>query len=190
LYPRVGFIATDLSWSAEQISLDFVEGLVRENESELGAYFRRRLPSVYDSADACQEVFLRMCRVDRPNRIRNRRAFLFRTAHNIVQDYYRKRHITEVSLEATANEWEAKSSSVSPERVLYTKEWWKAYCVAINELTPRCRRVFIMCRMQNFSHADIARELGISKKMVEKYMTKALAHFAVRLEEFLENDFF
>ncbi len=168
---------------------DFVEDLVRSNEAELGAYLRRRLPSVSDAADASQEVFLRMCRVHRPARIENPRAFLFRTAHNIVQDYYRKRRIKETSLETVSGEWEMRSSDPTPERVLYGKEWWSAYCVAINELTPRCRRVFIMCRMQNCSHAEIAAELGVSIKMIEKYMTKALAHLTVQLEEFLAHDF-
>ena len=80
-------------------------------------------------------------------------------------------------------------TSPSPERVQYAREWEEAYRVAIEELTPRCRRVFVLCRVRNWPHAEIARELGISTKMVEKYMTKALAHLTVRLQEFLVDDF-
>lgn len=170
-------------------SADFVEELVRANHSTLTAYMRRRIPSATDAADACQEVFLRMCRIDRPSRIKNPRAFLFQTAQNIVQDYFRKRRISEVPLGVDAFVSDPRLTSPSPERAQYAKEWEDAYRVAIDELTPRCRRVFVLCRIRNWPHAVIARELGISTKMVEKYMTKALAHLTVRLQEFLVDDF-
>ena len=173
----------------EERTADFVEGLVRANQSTLAAYMRRRIPSPTDAADACQEVFLRMCRIDQPSRIRNPRAFLFQTAQNIVQDYFRKRRVNEVPLGIDTFSAELRLTSPSPERVQYAREWEEAYRVAIEELTPRCRRVFVLCRVRNWPHAEIARELGISTKMVEKYMTKALAHLTVRLQEFLVDDF-
>ena len=173
----------------ENSTADFVEGLVRDNQSTLAAYMRRRIPSVTDAADACQEVFLRMCRVDHPSRIKNPRAFLFQTAQNIVQDYFRKRRISEVPLGVEAFEADLGLTSPSPERAQYAREWGDAYRSAIDELTPRCRRVFLLCRIRNWSHAEIAREFGISTKMVEKYMTKALAHLTERLQEFLVDDF-
>ena len=173
----------------EDRTAGFVEDLVRANQSTLAAYMRRRIPSATDAADACQEVFLRMCRVDCPSRIRNPRAFLFQTAQNIVQDYFRKRRIIEVPLGAEVFAAEQSLTSPSPERAQYAKEWEAAYRAAIDELTPRCRRVFVLCRVRNWPHAEIAREFGISTKMVEKYMTKALAHLTVRLQEFLVDDF-
>jgi RNA polymerase sigma factor (sigma-70 family) len=170
-------------------ALDFAAGLYETNEAELRAYLRRRLPSTYDAADACQQVFLRMCSVNRPSRIENPRAYLFRTAHNVVQDHFRKRRVTEVPLEEVEAEGNLLSQRPSLERELYAKEWWDAYCTSLDELSPRCRRVFVMCRVENTSHAEIAAEFGISIKMVEKYMTRALAHLALQLAGFLKDDF-
>lgn len=175
--------------SSERKTEDFVEDLVRANQSTLAAYMRRRIPSANDAADACQEVFLRMCRIDQPSRIRNPRAFLFQTAQNIVQDYFRKRRVIEIPLGIDSYGVEPQLTSPSPERAQYAHEWEQAYRAAIDELTPRCRRVFVLCRIRNWPHAAIARELGISTKMVEKYMTKALAHLTERLQEFLVDDF-
>ena len=175
--------------SDERETVDFVEDLVRANQSTLAAYMRRRIPSANDAADACQEVFLRMCRIDHPSRIRNPRAFLFQTAQNIVQDYFRKRRIIEVPLPLETYGVEPRLTSPSPERAQYAREWEEAYRAAIDELTPRCRRVFVLCRIRNWPHAVIARELGISTKMVEKYMTRALSHLTERLQEFLVDDF-
>ena len=173
----------------ERETAEFVEELVRSNHSTLAAYMRRRIPSVTDAADACQDVYLRMCRVDHPSRIKNPRAFLFRTAQNIVQDYFRKRRVSEVPLGIDGFSVESRLTSPSPERDQHAKEWENAYRAAIDELTPKCRRVFVLCRIRNWPHAVIAHELGISTKMVEKYMTKALAHLTLRLQEFLVDDF-
>jgi DNA-directed RNA polymerase specialized sigma24 family protein len=44
----------------------------------------------------------------------------------------------------------------------------------------------VMCRVENRSHAQIAAELGVSIKMVEKYMTRALNELRASLASFLE----
>lgn len=167
----------------------FVEKLILEKEDELKAFLSRRLSSPTDVADAWQEVFLRMCRIEDPERIENPSAFLFRTAANIVQDFYRRRPRSGHRDAPLSESDNISSADPSPARALFAKEWWKAYCNAVNELTPKCRRVFIMCRMHNRSHAEIAAELRISTKMVEKYMTKALVHLRDRLQDYLSEDF-
>lgn len=161
----------------------FVEALVTEKETEVRAFLQRRLPSTTDAEDAFQEVFLRMCGIENPSRIENSSAFLFRTATNIVHDFYRRRMRVDVS--QLQDEDQLVSDDPSPAQTLFAKQWWEDYCVAINELSPKCRRVFVMCRMQNCSHAEIAKEIRISNKMVEKYMTKALLHLRHRLGDYL-----
>jgi RNA polymerase sigma-70 factor (ECF subfamily) len=46
---------------------------------------------------------------------------------------------------------------------------------AIASLPERCRLVFTLCRLENFSHKEIAEQLEISTKTVENQMTRALA---------------
>lgn len=52
-------------------------------------------------------------------------------------------------------------------------------------LTPRCREVFFLSRMEGKKNQEIAEELNISVKAVEAQMTKALGIFRVALKEFL-----
>lgn len=56
---------------------------------------------------------------------------------------------------------------------------------AIEELPEKCREVFILSRFQNKRNKDIAEELGISVKMVEKHITKALRHIRLNLGDYL-----
>lgn len=166
----------------------FVERLFQEKGDELRGFLLRRLPSEADAADAFQEVFMRMCRLEDPERIQNKSAFLFRTASNIVRDFYRKRPRSDVPVESLSGDIQLSNEEPSASQVMIGKEWWESYCVAVDELTPKCRKVFVMCRVEKFSHAEIAAELGISTKMVEKYMTKALLHLRTRLAEYFDHD--
>jgi RNA polymerase sigma factor (sigma-70 family) len=53
---------------------------------------------------------------------------------------------------------------------------------AIAELSPTCRRVFIMHRFGNATYAQIAESLGLSVSMIEKHVSQALAHLKTRLD--------
>lgn len=44
----------------------------------------------------------------------------------------------------------------------------------IDGLPPQCKRVFILSRIDDRRHLDIAHELGISVKTVERHITRAL----------------
>lgn len=47
----------------------------------------------------------------------------------------------------------------------------------MEELSPRCREIFTMSRFEGLKNREIADQLGISVKVVEKHITKALAVF-------------
>jgi RNA polymerase sigma-70 factor (ECF subfamily) len=46
--------------------------------------------------------------------------------------------------------------------------------IAINKLPPVCRQVFILRKIEEKSHAEIAQLMGISKKTVENHLAKGL----------------
>lgn len=52
-------------------------------------------------------------------------------------------------------------------------------------LSPRCREVFVLSRMEGKKNQEIAEELNISVKAVEAQMTKALGIFKTALKDFL-----
>ena len=54
----------------------------------------------------------------------------------------------------------------------------------IKELPPKLRAVLVMAHVQGISRKDIAEQLGISLKRVDKRMTKALRTLRERMESF------
>ncbi len=61
-----------------------------------------------------------------------------------------------------------------PDQEYEEKELKEVVMTAIDRLPERCRAVFMLCRMEGYSHFEIAAKLGISTKTIENQMTKAL----------------
>lgn len=55
----------------------------------------------------------------------------------------------------------------------------------LEELPPQCKRVFILSRFEERKNKEIAEELDISVKVVEKHITKGLKKFKVALKDYL-----
>lgn len=53
---------------------------------------------------------------------------------------------------------------------------------AIDELRPRTRKVFVLCRVRGMRRKAVARRLDIPVSAVEKHMIRAIAHLSVSLD--------
>ncbi len=55
----------------------------------------------------------------------------------------------------------------------------------LEELPPQCRKVFILSRFEEMKNREIAEQLHISVKVVEKHISKGLSRFREALKEYL-----
>lgn len=55
----------------------------------------------------------------------------------------------------------------------------------ISDLTPRCKQIFKLSRLEERKNKEIAAELGISIKSVEANITRALKHIRKGIREYL-----
>lgn len=162
--------------------------LYEGNGQALRKYLRRKLSSPEDIEDIVQEAYTRVLHASQENTVKNPPAFLYRTAHNLVVDKYRNAHHEKRSTSIDDCMDELASDRNSPEKDSYSKEWLQALRGAIDQLPPKCRRVFIMHKIQNMTYTEISNELGISRSMTEKHMSKALSYCRNRLKDFSPGD--
>lgn len=71
----------------------------------------------------------------------------------------------------------------SPEHQLAARQEYRILVRALGELTANQRAALVMNRVDQMTHAEIARQLGVSPSMVNKYIMRALTHCVMRLME-------
>lgn len=135
--------------------------------------------------DIVQEVFMKFSDVPHQNQILNPRAYLYRSAHNLVMNYYvkaktRKRLLLE---QKNVNNSEI-NDQIHPERILLARERLNKLERALWNMPLKRRRMIIRNRFDGATYAEISRETGISATAVRKHVYKALADIEKAFEEF------
>jgi RNA polymerase sigma factor (sigma-70 family) len=145
-----------------------------------------RLGNAEEADDLLQELFLK-AELAQPGEVREPAAYLFRMAQNLARDHRRerqrarKREADWADSETVTMGTDTVADAPSAEAALAAKQRIAAIRGALAELSPQCRRVFMLHKFDGVSHRDIARIAGISRSTVEKHMHTALKHLVERL---------
>lgn len=120
--------------------------------------------------DLAQDAFLLLWEERQKMRKETVRAFLFTVAKNSYYKHHRRKniHLNFVSSWVSGNDYE------SPEFMMELKEFDHKLQQVIARIPEKTRAVFLMNRIDQLSYAEIAENLKIGTKAVEKHMTKAL----------------
>lgn len=175
------------AWTAESNAL--LAGLFRAHRESVVRVCRRALGRFGTPADAdelVQEAFLRLARKPDLHAVEDPKAFLFKTVVNLAKtrkrDQFNRAELLHVYI-STVPEAELVSVDVSPDRVAQGKQDFAALCDSLSQLTPKCQAVFALRMFEGLSYKQIAEELGISTRAVDKQLRRAIAHMTARLTD-------
>lgn len=148
--------------------------------SELVAAWRRNKQA--DGEDAIQDAVLGMLE-NGFGAIRDTRGYLARSASNALVDIYRKRSVLDVlCLDELDDDEHPRVDDAQSS--IYTGELMDALMAALEELPLACQKAYIRHRLEGWTHAEIAADMGVSRSMVEKHMNRALLHIHAKLQKF------
>jgi RNA polymerase sigma-70 factor (family 1) len=133
---------------------------------------------VKTAEDIAQDVFLKVWEKRDEIRQETIKSFLYTLANNLFLN--RHEHL-KVVMKFTVD-YEAEKFSESPDYALEMHEFDQRLQEAIGNLDDKKRTVFLMSRIEKLTYNQIADNLGITVKAVEKRMEKALAYLKDRLE--------
>jgi len=133
------------------------------------------------ASDIVQETYTRVLEASRRADISSPRAFLFRTARNLLVDRRRRDHCWR----RHAPLLDAEQFLRCPHESMEERERIERVHKTIEALPPKCREVFVLHRFSGMTYAEIAAHANVAVSTVEKHITRALA--ACR-DTLLEND--
>lgn len=120
--------------------------------------------------DIVQEIFISLWKNTANTVILNLEAYLFRAVKYKIANHIRSLKFDREHIEVLETIPEPNHTVDNIEYI----EFEKAIMNQISQLTPKCREVFLLSRMEHFSNAEIAEKLSISIHTVEKHITNAL----------------
>ncbi len=163
-----------------------VEAFFREHYRPLVAFLGRHGRAEQDAEDVAQESFARFLPYTRdPQPVW--KATLYRIALNIMTD--RRRH-ARVRQQHQHTLGEDVTTTIAhepePDEATAAAQRYEQLRAAVANLPPQCRHVYLLRLMHGLDNVQIASKLGISRRMVEKHIGKAV----LRIQEAVGGDGF
>ncbi len=143
-------------------------------------YFLRKCGNVAEAEDLAQDVLVRALGKARWESSEQAKGYIFRIAVNRWHDRNRRGLTHGIVVEWDDSATYAEVEESTPERVLSNEQELHAVIAALQELGERTRDVFMLSRLEQMKHGEIAQLFGISVSAVEKHVSKAVAHLARR----------
>lgn len=155
-------------------SHDSVHRLYQQHHSWLNTWLRCRLGNAADAADLAQDTFVRLLQRREHLELNAPRAFLRTIARGLVIDHWRREELQRAYLEALAQLPEAEVPSAETRELLL--ELLERIACLLDGLRPKVRSAFLLAQCEGLSHKQIAEQMGISLRSVERYVADALYH--------------
>jgi len=141
---------------------------------------RRRPGCAADIDDIAQEVFLRLLRYDRSELIDYPQAYLFKIAANVSAEWAMR---SSQRLPHDSQWLTELVDALSPEAALERETLDEQVQNAVSALPARAREILRLHFGEGIAHEEIARRLGVTRKIVKRDVARAYASLRIRLDD-------
>lgn len=163
---------------------EILEAYLR-HERALKKYLFRFFPRGQDVDDVAQEAFIKAFATEIRTEVRHPKRLLFRAAkHAALSELAKKANTTTDSIEDfndTAVLVDGRD--VGAEKILDGKRKLAAFSMAVADLPPVCRQVFLLRKFEGLSAKEVAGRMKISVSAVEKHVAAGILKCSRRLRE-------
>lgn len=173
----------------EAYSTNIVENLFRKYYKVLRAYAYRLSGDRIIAEDIVQDVYYELWKKKDELEMENAiKYYLFRSIYTKTLNYLNSKTYTELepfeqSTEGRIQQIYLQTFTYDQESELMFKELQQEINTVINSLPEQCKKVFILSRKYELKNREIAEQLGISIKTVEKHISKALSILRISLKD-------
>lgn len=166
-----------------------VEELFRKYYKILLTYAYRLLGDKHMSEDIVQDVYYELWKKRDELVLKDTiKFYLFRSVYTKALNYLNSKAYTDQvpfgqSTEGCIQQIYLQSQQFDQESELTYKELQEAVNAVVDALPEQCQRVFILSKKYELKNREIAEQLDISVKTVEKHISKALSILRMSLKD-------
>jgi RNA polymerase sigma-70 factor (ECF subfamily) len=131
-----------------------------------------------DIADIRQDVYEQVCEAAQERIPENTKAFVFRTARNLIIDRFRHEHVVSIEAVPDLDAFEIASDTPGPDRSALARSELRRVQSAVDNLPPRCREALVLGRIEGLSGREIAQRMGVTEQTVSKHLKQGIRALA------------
>jgi len=153
-------------------------------ENEVRCWVRRHVRTLgpADIDDLVQEAYARLW-LQEFEHITNGRSYFYRVIRNLLLEQARRARIIPMERLGEIESLRIPSEEPGPERRLMARQEVEQLERIVGTLPEQCRRAFQLQKFAGLSQREIAQEMKISEKTVEKHLAAALWRVLEALNE-------
>lgn len=128
--------------------------------------------------DIIQETYVRACQASRQATIKQPRAYLFRVARNLALDHVKRAETRLAVSREEVGEGAIVEAAQLRDATLdgaVSSNDFTAFCEAVRRLPQQQRRAFVLKKVYGYSQREIASEMQLSEKTVERHIALGMA---------------
>lgn len=162
------------SMTTKIIDDNVITQLYHEHHSWLLGWLNQRVQCRLLAEDHAHDTFIRVITSKDIHDIREPRAYLTTIAKGLLVNHWRRSAIEKAYLAKITQYPEALTPS--PEENAIILSTLQEIDGLLNELPSNVRKAFLMSQLDGLTYVEIGKRLGVSDRMVKKYMSRAMLH--------------
>jgi RNA polymerase sigma factor (sigma-70 family) len=140
------------------------------HEGTLTRFISRLWSRQDEVADIRQDVYARIYEAARQTRPQAAKAFLFATARHLMVDRIRRERIVAIRASGESEYLNNLVDEISPEQRVSAHQDLARLASAFERLPPKCREVVWLRRVKELPQKQVADQLGLMEKTIEKHL--------------------
>ena len=163
-----------------------VVGLFKTHARRVQSFLSFRLRDSAEGEDATQDVFLKLWRQERQGTLRDEATnYMYSATQSAIIDVERHRAYVEHDRVPGIDVDGVAEPQPAAEDVLHWRKALVQFVDSVKALPETTRRVFVLYHFKGLGYDEIARELGVSRRTVERHIAAGLAQCRERLKDYL-----
>nr|WP_171502996.1 sigma-70 family RNA polymerase sigma factor [Acinetobacter haemolyticus] len=152
-----------------------VDELYRNHSGWLHHWLRKKIGSSEQAADLVQDTFIKILQTrDELLGVKEPKAYLTSIAKNLLIDQVRRKRIEQAYLDGLSEMEYMLDAVVSPEEQVQIIQAIHQLCKALEAVSEKAQQAFILHYLEGYTHKETAEKLGVSTKMIQKYLASCL----------------